>query len=225
MQKKFRSTLFLLFSFMVLSGFSKDERTFTHLLQITATGAPEAAYELIRLGANVNYQDDGGYTALHWAATYSELYTVDVLLKAGADINARVKDGRSSLHMVVFNGWENAHEVAQLLLDGGADPNSKDDYLNTPLHVLCDQGFATPTPEEIEVEIKLMIMLINAGADPNAVDEWGQTPLFDAVKFERDRFVKILIKAGADVNIKDKEGKTPTDLASDEIKELINSLL
>jgi len=114
MQKKFRSTLFLLFSFIVLSGFSKDERTFTYLLQITAGGAASVAEELIRLGADINYADDSGFTALHLAASGNDVDLVELLIQEGADINAQASrdDLRVPLHFVLTGGWDNSHEIA-----------------------------------------------------------------------------------------------------------------
>jgi len=112
------------------------------------------------------------------------------------------------------------HEIAKILLDNGADPDAKDYPSDTPLHYLCEGSSI-----ESESDIKIMHALIKAGADLNAVTEYnGKTPLHYAVEGNKVEFIEILIKAGADLSIKDKEGKTPTDLASDEIKELIRSL-
>lgn len=51
----------------------------------------------------------------------------------------------------------------------------------------------------------------------------GQTPLHVACSNRNFRAVKILLENRANVNIKDKNGKKPIDLASDEIKEEMES--
>ena len=79
------------------------------------------------LGANANE----GFTPLHLAAVKNDFARAEVLLKAGADPNAKNNDGYTPLHLAV---GVNASKAAEVLLKAGADPNAKNNTGFTPLH-------------------------------------------------------------------------------------------
>ena len=60
-----------------------------------------------------------GVTALGWAAMTGEIEVAAQLLEAGADANARYRDGNTPLHSACFFGRAG---VARTLLEAGADP-------------------------------------------------------------------------------------------------------
>jgi hypothetical protein len=67
----------------------------------------------------------------------------------------------------------------KLLAQFKADPNARDDYRNTPLHVV---GFSRSG--SIEEKEKCCEILIWAGADINAFNNNSQTPLdFPVIQF------------------------------------------
>jgi len=76
-----------------------------------------------RYKADVTKSDDGGRTALHWAASRGFVDVAKSLLKAGADTNAADDDGRTALHHAAYEGHT---AVAELLLDHEADFRSTD---------------------------------------------------------------------------------------------------
>lgn len=82
-----------------------------------------------------------------------------------------------------------------------ADPNMRDDYGHSPLHVACTQGH-TDTAR----------MFIDAGVDPNMRDEWGNTPLHLACRQGHADTAHLLIEAGADIDAR-KWGNTPLHFA------------
>lgn len=53
---------------------------------------------LIEAGAQLNQQDDHGYTALYLAVIYESVGCVEALLNAGANPNIMNKEGRSAIH-------------------------------------------------------------------------------------------------------------------------------
>ena len=52
---------------------------------------------LLDIGANVNYQDDDGYTALMWAVCINNIDIIHQLLQAGADVHIQGKIGLTAL--------------------------------------------------------------------------------------------------------------------------------
>jgi len=89
--------------------------------------------DLIERGANPNVAQPGsGYTALMWAGTEA---VTNVLLAAGADVDARDARGHTALMWVMSMGRVPAEAalVAQALIDAGADVDAVDDDDRTAL--------------------------------------------------------------------------------------------
>jgi len=77
------------------------------------------------------------YTALHEAAFFGQVTTVQYLLQHQADPNARNKDGSTPLHVAAKQGED---KVARKLVDGGADTRAKDLEGRIALAVAVDHG-------------------------------------------------------------------------------------
>ena len=163
-----------------------------------------------------------------------------VLIKAGADVNAKDLHGRTPLmHLQNADGlmdWEDDTEFyVKVLIDAGADVNARDNDGMTPLmHItnekcaqqLIDAG-ADVNAKDNKGRTPLMLIggddnieaLIKAGADVNAKDNDGQTVLMHQMKLSRahgleDEIIQSLIKAGADIEAKDNQGRTLQDIPS-----------
>ena len=81
---------------------------------------------------DLNAQDrQAGLTPLSWAVLAGKVAIVEQLIKVGADVNAKNKDGGTPLHEAAFMGWD---EIAELLLQNGADVDARDDNGETPLN-------------------------------------------------------------------------------------------
>ena len=103
--------------------------------------------------------------------------------KAGADTEAKESiRGGTPLHSAAGNGHE---AVARLLLEAGADPNTKGIYGGTPLH---DAAYG---------HASVARLLLEAGADLNAKDNEGETPLVAAFRNGKDSVAGLLLEAGA----------------------------
>ena len=98
--------------------------------------------------------------------------------------------------------------MVELLINGGADVNAKNDDNRTPLHFAMIRG----TPKIVE-------MLIKNGANVNAQTKSKETPLHGVANGDSDKhyaIAELLLNNGADVNLKDTNDKTPLDVAKNE---------
>ncbi len=137
-----------------------------------------ALREIIARGAEVSAQDaNTGDTALHAvvrdvvrACSHFHCPLVDILVAAGADINARNTSGETPL-MASCSGLSH---ITKSLLDLGADPNIKGQYGATALHIASSH----PGPHDFA---RVQLLLIR-GADPCVIDDDSRTPLDYAMR-------------------------------------------
>jgi hypothetical protein len=88
------------------------------------TGVPAAVKTLLAHGADVNAKESWrGQTALMWAAAEGHAETIELLLEAGAQVNARSNTGWTAM---LFAAREGKIPAVKALLAGGA---SADDAL------------------------------------------------------------------------------------------------
>ena len=140
--------------------------------------------------------------SLHDAASKNAYEAVEVLLKQGAEVNAKDKYGWTPLHHAA---WNNAAATAEVLLKQGADIHATNKNGWTPLHWGALNN-ATNTAE----------VLLKNGADVNAKNKNGDTPLHHAARNSNYNTVEVLLKNGGDVNAKNKNGDTPLHWAEKE---------
>ena len=119
--------------------------------------------------------------SLHEAVTMKNADRVEALLQQGADINELGRSWYgygSPLHLAVRDGHQ---EIAQLLIDSGADVDVRDHNDYTPLHNAAWNG-----------NLDMVKFLVDAGADINAVNYSGDTVLFCAQIKHRPEVVKFI---------------------------------
>ncbi len=161
----------------------------------------DLAYVLRWRPGSVNVREGwSGRTLLHWAARMGHTEVTKILLKAGAELNAKDEDGDTPLHGAALDGHT---EVARILVKAGAKVNAKDKDGLTPLYGAALDGHT-----------EVARILLKAGAKVNAEIKGGSTPLLWAAHQGHAGFVKILLKSGAKVNAKDADGTTPLHWAA-----------
>ncbi len=235
---------------------SKEQwREQTPLMWAAAECHPEVAQELIAHGADVNakqvewqwerqvtkeprekWMPLGGFTPLHFAARQGCLAGAELLVKAGAEINAKNPNGFSPILLAIINAH---YDVAAYLVNAGADVNIADEVGRTPLyaavdmHTLPDSNL--PWPSELNnklTSLDLIQVLLAHGANVNAqlikqqpyrskVDRGadtmltgGTTPLLRAAKAGDVEVVKVLLAKGADAKLTTRFGVTPVMAAA-----------
>jgi len=151
-------------------------------------GHLDFARVLIEAGADVNAEDNYGFTPLYICAEKGHLDFARDLIEAGADVNAKEDNGWTPLYMCASEGHL---DVARALIEAGADVNAKEDKALTPLYICAEKG-----------HLNVARALIEAGADVNAKDNNGSTPLFFCALKGHVEVARALIEAGADVNAK-----------------------
>jgi ankyrin repeat protein len=167
---------------------------------------------LVEAGADINGRGDGPYAwaPLHWAAAKGLTGTVKRLLDLNADIE---KDGSSEgqlyeTPLLVASSY-GQEEVAQLLLEHGADANPKGSSRETPLHHAAWLG-----------RIKLAKMLLERGADVDWWNWFGQSSLHLAVhphpttECPPEVMTRLLLEKDALVNVPDHNGRSALNLAA-----------
>jgi quinoprotein dehydrogenase-associated probable ABC transporter substrate-binding protein len=102
-----------------------DDDGLTALGVAAQNAKPHALEALLSAGANINGPvGKGGYTPLMLAASSGSEETAGLLIRHGADVNAKNAGGVTPLMVVAAN---NAAAIGSLLLKSGADPAVRDE--------------------------------------------------------------------------------------------------
>ena len=110
------------------------ENTFhgENIWSAAAAGDVEALNTHLAKGADVHFKDKAfGITPLTSAALFGKSETAELLIKKGADVNQKNRDGGTALHGAAFLGHA---DVARLLIENGADINAENYEGDTPLN-------------------------------------------------------------------------------------------
>ncbi|XP_063921132.1 uncharacterized protein LOC135135940 [Zophobas morio] len=186
----------------------------------------------VNVHRHVNSPKDLDLTPLHSACWYGHESTVEVLLRNQADLNRKMRNGRTALHyacekgqfrivqllcqyspminIAADEGWTPLHfatnhgsyAVVKLLINIGAHVNVPDVEGWTPLHLASYKG-----------HVKIVRLLLKKGANREAQANDGQRAIHFASQTGNDRTVKVLLKHGCQINATDNKGLTPFHLS------------
>jgi ankyrin repeat protein len=154
----------------------------------------------------------GGYTALHFAAQVGDVQSARLLLGAGTPVDERAADGNTALVLAAFSGHG---DVARALLASGADANAS------------GAGYTALHAAALRADLQTTEALLAHGADPNArltegspvrrfASQWalprtflGATPLFVAAAYREAAIVRALLASSAVADAPTEAGMTP----------------
>jgi ankyrin repeat protein len=219
------------------------------LMWAVAENHPDVVQLLIQRGADVNVRSRvfdynslqpkqgsvpmnyprGGFTPLLFAARQGDLADTQTLLRAKADINLADPDKTTPLLEAILNFH---FDLAQYLLDHGADPNARDLHGRSPLyaavdmHTLDTSTRPNPVLSDKLDSLDLVKALLAHKANPNAqliepvpprgpldVADYtmgeGGTPFLRAAKAADLEVMRLLLAKGADPLLPTKVGVTP----------------
>ena len=122
---------------------------------------------MIEHGVDVNDAAGDGVNALHFAAVFDKTASIEVLVGAGADVEAQFNGNRKT---PLFLAAKKSNVSAVfVLLKHGASVITRNATEQTPLHGAAAYAGRLRTAEVVD-------LLLRRGADENAVDSDGQTP-------------------------------------------------
>lgn len=199
---------------------------------------PVRIAELLNKGVSAGAQDRAGGTALMEAAIFNSVAAAKLLVERGADVNARTTRGMTALAYatwpckgakleqataknLTFAGKKvvamartvpRDKEMAELLIQKGADIDSRGEEGETPLFWAFRAN-----------NLELVRFFIEKGCDINARDKNGETVLILAARGENTvsedfvagkkstasvEMMKLLVSKSADVDVKNNDGIT-----------------
>jgi ankyrin repeat protein len=227
---------------------TRDSKGQTPLMWAAARNNADAVHLLVEAGADITVRTNNkpqgraaqmsvfgspapsGFTALLFAVRAGSLDSTRALLDAGANVNDTLSDGQSALVVATANAhWE----LADLLLERGADPNLAAagwNALHQTIHSRRPNLGYTPGPvptgslDSIQIVKKLIARGVKLDArmtkngmkdgQRNRVNRLGATAFFIASKTTDVEVLKVLAAAGADSRIPSADGTTPLMVAA-----------
>ncbi|XP_070274185.1 ankyrin repeat domain-containing protein 6 isoform X2 [Myotis yumanensis] len=169
------------------------------LLIAAYKGQAENVVQLINKGAKVAVTKHGR-TPLHLAANKGHLAVVQILLKAGCDLDVQDDGDQTALHRAAVVG--NTEVISALTQEGCAlDRQDKDG--NTALHEASWHGFSQ--------SVKL---LVKAGANVLAKNKAGNTALHLACQNSHSQSTRVLLLGGSRADLKNNAGDTCLHVAA-----------
>jgi ankyrin repeat protein len=190
------------------------------------TRAKEYTFQKLTGGAGgiIHDRAQGGLTALILAARQGARESADLLIAAGADVNAAEPQyGFTALQTAIFNGH---YALARQLIERGADVNDGSLYIAVEMRNLAKYT-NRPNPPDTDNGVTAMDVakaLLAKGANANLPYTKlvpprqaqgninvapGSTPLYRAVRAIDFESVKVLVEAGANPGQAIADGSTP----------------
>lgn len=159
---------------------------------------------LLRAGFDPDHVRPGprARSPLVYAIRMNDLPAAELLIDAGADVNAPSDEYRSPpAHIAVF---DERSQILTLLLERGADPTLASDRYPSALHA----AIGSDNPKAI----RILLARDDVRRSVNIADDNGWTSLHRAYQRDNPEIIKALLEAGADPTARDSNGRAPSEL-------------
>ena len=176
------------------------------LLQNAVLGENPIVHQIEIQGADPNFKDEKGETALHLASNNGRLDVIKHLIAKGADPKLKDHNGKTAYDLALdkAHGFENFRKVLDYLVPFTPNITFPNSFGQTALYTASAWGC-----------FEAVKHLIANGADPNLKNGKGEAALHIASYWGELEIVKHLMANGADQKLKDNNGKTAYDMAKD----------
>ncbi|XP_041054002.1 protein phosphatase 1 regulatory subunit 12A isoform X2 [Carcharodon carcharias] len=207
-------------------------------LAACSSGDPDEVEKLLLKGADINYTNVDGLTALHQACIDENLDMVTFLLEHGANVNQPDNEGWTALHAAASCGFM---EIAEYLIKQRANVAAVNSEGELPIDIAQGEAMEKLLKEVIKKqgidvdvarkeEEQRMVQDARQWLNRRKVEDirhpkTGATALHVAAAKGYLEVMKLLIQAGSDVNSLDNDGWTPLHAASHWGKEEVCRLL
>uniref|UniRef100_A0A8C1MDW8 Protein phosphatase 1 regulatory subunit n=2 Tax=Cyprinus carpio TaxID=7962 RepID=A0A8C1MDW8_CYPCA len=196
-------------------------------LAACSSGDTEEVLRMLDRGADINYANVDGLTALHQACIDDNVDMVTFLVEHGACINQPDNEGWIPLHAAASCGYL---DIAEYLISQGANVGVVNSEGETPLDIAEEEAMEELLQNEInrqgvdiesarKEEERIMLRDARQWLNSGQINDVrhtksGGTALHVAAAKGYTEVLKLLIQAGYDVNIKDYDGWTPLHAAA-----------
>ncbi|XP_059507895.1 protein phosphatase 1 regulatory subunit 12A-like isoform X6 [Stegostoma tigrinum] len=207
-------------------------------LAACSSGDQEEVEKLLQQGADINYTNVDGLTALHQACIDENLDMVTFLVEHGANINQPDNEGWTALHAAASCGFM---EITEYLIKQRANVAAVNSEGELPVDIAQGEAMEKLLKEVIkkqgiDVEVarkeeeQRMVQDARQWLNRGKIEDirhpkTGASALHVAAAKGYLEVIKLLIQAGFDVNSLDNDGWTPLHAASHWGKEEVCKLL
>lgn len=178
---------------------SQTDQGVTPLIYAVANNKPEAVSTLLTFEPNIDGFTIFNENALLIAAKNGYFEVTEILIRAGASINAGDRYGAAPIHYATVNGFA---DIVDMLIYYDADINYKTSDGSTPLMASVWAG-----------NTEIADLLIRNGARVEEKDNDGNTPFLLAAWFDDTVMMNVLYRHGANVFETNDKGQNALTLA------------